>query len=44
MEVAIAALSQRPSVRVVRAQLSWNHQVALHSQFCVVAFESRWIP
>jgi hypothetical protein len=42
MEVAIAALSLRPSVRVVRAQLSWNHQVALHGRFCVFAFESRW--
>jgi hypothetical protein len=42
MEVAIAALSLRPSVRVVKAQLSWNHQVALHGRSCVVAFESRW--
>jgi hypothetical protein len=42
MEVAIAALSLRPSVRVVRAQLSWNHQVALYGRSCVVPFESRW--
>jgi hypothetical protein len=42
MEVAIAALSLRPSVRVVRAQSSWNHQVALHGRSCVNAFESRW--